>query len=92
MIKSPSIKSIIQQLTFIIEHFDDIVNRKEFLHQLSYEENNKMAELKYNVTKIKKNGKMIAKKRKRNFFDDKDYLGSNKGLQKDNDDYDESEQ
>lgn len=58
-----------QQLTFITEHFDDIVNRKEFLHKLSYEENNKIAELKYEVTKEKKYEKLLTRKRRRLFFD-----------------------
>lgn len=65
MIKAPSVTSVIQQLTYITEHFDEINLRKEFLHQLSYEEKNKVPMLKYNITQDEKVSNMLLMKRRR---------------------------
>lgn len=66
MIKAPSVISIIQQLTYIMEHFDEINERKEFLHQLKYDESNKRSVLKYDITQDEKISKMLSMKRRRN--------------------------
>lgn len=64
MIKGPSISSIISQLNYIKENFDNITQSKSFLHKLSFEhiKNNQITIV--DIESKEKKRKLLNRKRK----------------------------